>query len=106
MIQASESDGIRMLNEKRQHSYWERVIGTKFEQPAPSKHRSKRLWKKLRRRTAEPIYGPVHMSINRRAWEELTDLEIPLRNKVKTLENDDCECTFCRLGVPLKRGIE
>jgi hypothetical protein len=33
------------------------LIGTQFTQPTPSKHRSRRLWKKLRRKTAQPLYG-------------------------------------------------
>ncbi|OCP21939.1 MULTISPECIES: hypothetical protein [unclassified Ensifer] len=33
------------------------VIGTIYDQPAPSRHRSKRLWKKLRRKTVRPLYG-------------------------------------------------
>jgi hypothetical protein len=41
------------------------VIGTTFEQPAPSKHRSRRLWKKLRRKTAKALYGkPVVISFD------------------------------------------
>jgi hypothetical protein len=41
------------------------VIGTTFEQPAPSKHRSRRIWKKLRPQTAKALYGePVVISFN------------------------------------------
>lgn len=41
------------------------LIGTIYDQPAASKHRSKRLWKKLRRKTARPLYGePMVLSFN------------------------------------------
>lgn len=40
------------------------VIGTTYDQPPSSRHRSKRLWKKLRRRTARPLYGkPTVLSL-------------------------------------------
>jgi hypothetical protein len=41
------------------------LIGTIFDQPKPSRHRSKRLWKKLRRKTARALYGqPMTLSFN------------------------------------------
>lgn len=40
------------------------VIGTTYDQPVASRHRSKRLWKKLRRKTARPLYGkPMVLSL-------------------------------------------
>jgi len=48
------------------------VIGTIYDQPAPSKHRSKRLWKKLRRKSARPLLGqPMILSFNADRLKEL-----------------------------------
>lgn len=41
------------------------LIGTILTDPLMSRHRSKRLWKKLRQRTAKPLYGkPMHVIVD------------------------------------------
>lgn len=37
------------------------VIGTRLPEIKPSKNRSKRIWKKLLRKGATPLYGPVRI---------------------------------------------
>lgn len=73
------------------------IVGTKFVQPTPSKNRSKRLWKKLRRRTAEPLYGaPVVLSIPSSVLARVTSTNIP--STTATTRRGDAECSQCRLG--------
>ncbi|QIG69040.1 hypothetical protein EVB78_006 [Rhizobium phage RHph_N1_15] len=67
MLSLAQEHGAPVYKQIKRRTYHNALpaIGTTYDQPRPSKHRSKRLWKKLRRKTARPLYGePMVLSFN------------------------------------------